>query len=137
MNGMAISLAGTPLALLGKKQRVGSEAAQESELQVLLYLDAARRGLCPTPCANGLAEHLIVAVYIAKRVKSGPFLRQVMAAYDALTRAMARPTRLLDLTTREYTALRAAFATYARALPAVEIGVMAEAQAELRRVLAL
>lgn len=48
-----------------------------------------------------------------------------MLAWGHLRKACARPTALLDLTTAEYAAIRLAISYYVRALPKLEVGVLA------------
>ncbi|CUI03919.1 hypothetical protein BN2497_2615 [Janthinobacterium sp. CG23_2] len=116
-----------PLILLAKKQTVGAEDASSIELMVLIHFDCARRGVCTNPGANFLTTHLIIASYLASRLKSKRFHDQVMRAYGMLCKASERPTATLALTTGEYLAVREALGTYFRNLPSVEVGVMHEA----------
>lgn len=116
-----------PLFLVAVKQKVGQEDADALALPVLVHFDAAKRGECTAAGANHLTLHLIIAAYIAAKTRSKTFYDCVQRAYKALEKACARPTKLLDLTTMEYTTLRAAFSMYVRALPNVEVGLMHEA----------
>ncbi len=126
----------SPLTLLVCKQRVGPDDAAQIELPVLIHLDAAKRGQCSNPGANFLTTHLIMASYIAMRTRSKAFHDLVVRGYNALAKASDRPTPVLALTTGEYAAVRAALATYLRALPIVEVGVMAEACAAAEQKMA-
>lgn len=116
-----------PLVLVGLKQRVGQEDADLIALPVLAWFDAAKRGLCTATGCNHLTTHLIIASYLAARTKSKKFHDIVTAGYAALGKAAARPTDLLDLTTKEYATLRLAIGWYVRALPLVEVAVLNEA----------
>lgn len=117
----------TPIGLLAKKQPVGKEDAADIELRVMLHFDAAKRGLGPAAGHNYLARHLVMAQYMASRLKSQPFHQQVIAAGEALRKAGLRPTKLLDLTTGEHATIAKAFKTYFRALPQFEVGALHEA----------
>lgn len=125
-----------PITLIACKQKVGAEDADKIALPVLIHLDCAKRGVCTAPGANFLTTHLIIASYIASRTKSQLFHDIVTGAYAALGRAADRPTVLLDLTTAEYQLIRTAFRWYLRAIPSVEVGVMAEACAAAERMMA-
>lgn len=125
-----------PLLLVAAKQRVGQEDADLIAIPVLAWLDAAKRGLCTATGCNHLTTHLIVASYIAAHTKSKRYHEIITKAYDMLGKAAARPTQLLNLTTPEYQALRAAFAWYLRSLPQVEVGMMAAACKTAERMMA-
>lgn len=116
-----------PMFLIAEKQRVGQEDANSIALTVLVWLDAAKRGKCTAPGCNHLTIHLIIASYIASKLKSRRFHDQVTAAYAALKKASDRETRLLDLTTGEHKAIAAAIKTYLCALANVEVGTMNDA----------
>ncbi len=116
-----------PLAVIACKQKVGNDDTDAIALPVMIHLDAAKRGQCTGPGVNFLTTHLIIASYIASRTKSRKFHDQVVRAYAQLGKASARPTELLDLTTKEYAEIKAAFGTYLRAMPNVEVGVMSQA----------
>lgn len=116
-----------PLVLVGLKQRVGQEDADLISLPVLAWFDAAKRGQCTATGCNHLTTHLIIASYLAARTKSKKFHDIVTAGYAALGKAAARPTDLLDLTTKEYATLRLAIGWYVRALPLVEVATLNEA----------
>lgn len=110
-----------PLLLVVAKQPVGQEDADQIALPVLVHFDAAKRGQCTAEGCNHLTTHLIIAAHIAAGTKSKTFYETVQRAYACLMKAAARKTKLLDLSTTEYTALRAAFGMYIRALPGLEI----------------
>lgn len=125
----------SPIELIARKQRVGTDDADAISLQVMIHLDAAKRAQCTAPGANYLTKHLIIASYIAAKAKSRRFHDQVTAAYSALEKASARPTKLLDLATGEHQAIRVAIRTYLCALPNVEVGTMGDACATAARML--
>lgn len=110
-----------PLALIGAKQRVGQEDADAIALPVLAWFDAAKRGECTATGCNHLTTHLIIATAIASRTNSRTFYDICRTAYDQLMKAASRPTKLLDLTTGEYQAIRKAFAWYVRSLPQCQV----------------
>ena len=116
-----------PLDIFARKQRVGHDDADAIALQILCHFDAAKRGQCTAAGANFLTTHLIIASYLASRLKSKRFHDQVTAGYVALKKASDRPTNLLDLTTKEHKQIAAALKTYLGALPSVEVGLMDEA----------
>lgn len=116
-----------PLALIAFKQRVGQEDADLIALPVLAWFDAAKRGLCTATGCNHLTTHLIISSYIAARTKSKTYHTIVTAGYAALAKAAARPTELLNLTTKEYQTIRLAIAWYVRSLPLVEVSTLNEA----------
>lgn len=116
-----------PLDIIARKQLVGREEAALIELPVLIHFDAAKRGRCTNAGANFLTTHLIIASFIAARTRSKRFHEQVTKAYAMLTKASERPTKALELTTTEYAAIKIAIASYMRALPSVEVGIMSDA----------
>lgn len=116
-----------PLTLIAIKQRVGQEDADAIALPVLAWLDAAKRGQCTAAGCNHLTTHIIIALRVAAITKSKHYYDTVMKGYEALNKAAQRPTDLLDLTTAEYKALRAAFSWYIRSLPQVEVGALNDA----------
>lgn len=124
-----------PLALVACKQRVGDEDANDIALPVLIHFDAAKRGQCTAAGCNFLTSHLIIAAFLASATRSKAFHECVDRAYQALMKAASRPTDTLDLTTSEYSALRAAFSLYLRALPSVEVGVLSRACAHSAKVM--
>lgn len=114
--------------LIAVKQRIEPDVVDHVALAVLLALDAAKRGLAPAPMANTLTEHLLTSVAIWSQMGNKPLYLAGVKAWQALSKACARPTQLLDLTTGEYAAIRLAISHYVRALPRLEIGVMTRAQ---------
>ncbi len=116
-----------PLEVIAGKQKVGGEQADAIALVVLISLDAAKRGAAPAVLANTLTEHLLMAVTIFSRAGNKPLYNCAAKAWMALCKACARPTKLLDLTTGEYAAIRVAVAYYLRALPNLQMCVLAYA----------
>jgi len=114
--------------LIAVKQRISEEDVFNVSLAVLLALDASKRGLAPAPVANTLTEHLLTSVAIWSQMGNKPLYLAGVKAWEALRKACARPTALLDLTTGEYAAIRIAISHYVRALPLLEIGVFTRAQ---------
>jgi hypothetical protein len=117
-----------PLDLLEAKQKIDPETVDLLSLAVLLALDAAKRAAAPAAVANTLTEHLLTSAAIWSITGNKPLYKVAAKAWDALRKASARPTKLLDLTTGEYAAIRLAVAYYVRALPKLELGVMLKAQ---------
>lgn len=113
-----------PLALVAAKQRVGQEDTDAIALPILVHFDAAKRGQCRAVGVNHMTTHLIIASYLAAHTRSKRYHEIVTHAYNMLAKAAARPTDLLDLTTSEYHALRAAFSWYLRSLPMIEVGML-------------
>jgi hypothetical protein len=116
-----------PLDLLAAKQVVGQEDADATALVVLIALDAAKRGLAPAPLANTLTEHLLTSAAVWSQMGNKQLYDKSVLAWSALRKACARPTTLLDLTTGEYAAIRLSIAHYVRALPKLEVGLLAVA----------
>lgn len=117
-----------PLALIAAKRKIEPDLADQLALAALLALDAAKRGAAPAPVANTLTEHLLTSVAIWSQQGNKPLYAAGAKAWQALIKACARPTVLLDLTTGEYAAIRLAIGYYVRALPMLEIGVLVAAQ---------
>lgn len=110
----------TPFELIALKQKVGHEYAEEVEMFVLIRFDAAKRGLLDAVGYNFISRHLVQAQYIFARLKAPNELLLAQLAGTAWIKAGARPTDTLDLTTSEYTAVRAGLKAYFRALPKIE-----------------
>jgi hypothetical protein len=70
--------------------------------------------------AQSCKDSLVQAQYIFARLKAPNELLLVQLAGTAWGKAGARPTDTLDLTTNEYTAMRAGLKAYFRALPRIE-----------------
>lgn len=117
----------TPLVTLAGKTRVGEEDAKTISLPLLLHFDAAHRGQCNNVGQQHLYKHLLAAQCVAVRTKSKAFYQITVDACDALMKASMRPTQLLDLTTKEYAAMRKAIGWYVKALPMLEVGVLSGA----------
>jgi hypothetical protein len=114
--------------LIEAKQRIDPEVQDQLALAVLLALDAAKRAAAPAAVANTLTEHLLTSAAIWSITGNKPLYVVAAKAWDALRKASARPTKLLDLTTGEYAAIRLAISYYIRVLPKIELGVMLKAQ---------
>jgi hypothetical protein len=117
-----------PFDLIAVKQRIDPEIVDQVALAVLLALDAAHRSAAPAPVANTLTEHLLTSVAIWSQMGNKPLYGAGVEAWQALSKACARPTALLDLTTGEYAVIRRAISYYVRALPKLELGVLTRAQ---------
>lgn len=124
-----------PLELLVKKQLIGKEDTDKIELPVLLHFDAARRGRLNNPGYNFISRHLVMANYLAVRLKSKSFLTIAECAGRLWSKAGLRPEHDLGLTTKEYRAIRACLGVYFRHLPHVEIGVYIEANQVAERLM--
>lgn len=116
-----------PLALFAGKQLVGQVDADYIALPVLISLDAAKRGQAPASLCNCITQHLLIACVIWTKLANKPMYDRSVAAWNAMVKACARPTDLLDLTTGEYQAIRTALSYYLRALPKVEVGTLSYA----------
>jgi len=114
-----------PLDLLAGKQLVGQDEADKTALLVLIALDAAKRGAAPGQLANTLTEHLLTSAAIWSQQGNRRLYDKTVLTWSHLRKACARPTALLDLTTGEYAAIRLAISYYVRALPKLEVGVLA------------
>lgn len=114
--------------LIAVKQRIEPEIVDQVVMAVLLALDAAHRRAAPPAVANTLMEHLLTSAAVWSQMGNKPLYLAAVKAWEALTKAFARPTALLDLTTGEYAVIRKAISYYVRALPKLEIGVLTRAQ---------
>jgi len=123
-----IGLALDPLAILAMKRHIDTDTCDQVAMVVLLAIDAAKRGAAPAPVANTLTEHLLTSVAFWAQTGNKRLHEAGVKAWEALRKAKARPTALLDLTTGEYAAIRLAVSYYVRALPRLEIGVLVMAQ---------
>ena len=124
-----------PLDVLAAKRLIEFEDADKIALLVLIALDAAKRGQAPASLANTLTEHLLTSAAIWSQQGSRRLYDKSVLAWTALRKACARPTALLDLTTGEYAAIRLSIAYYIRALPKLEVGVLAVAHDKALRQL--
>ena len=124
-----------PLDVLAAKRLIEPEDADKIALLVLIALDAAKRGQAPASLANTLTEHLLTSAAIWSQQGNGRLYDKSVLAWTALRKACARPTALLDLTTGEYAAIRLSIAYYVRALPKLEVGVLAVAHDKALRQL--
>lgn len=116
-----------PLLVIVGKQKVGQADADAIALPVLVSLDAAKRGLAPASLCNCITQHLLIACVIWTKMANKPMYDRSVTAWNAMVKACARPTDLLDLTTGEYQAIRTALSYYLRALPKVEVGTLSYA----------
>lgn len=113
---------------IAAKQKVGKEDADKIALVVLISLDAAKRAQAPAHLADVLTRHLMMATVLWTRLPGCTHQYKVaIEGWDALVKACRRPTQLLDLTTREYQAIRQAINYYLRALPQLELGALVHA----------
>lgn len=119
-----------PLQLVALKDRVRKEDTDDFALIALLHLDGAKRGQLPHAGYNTLATVILAAASIASQTRSKRFYDMCGVAYKKLVNAGLRPTKLLDLTTSEYQAIRDVISWYVRALPKLEVGVLATARAQ-------
>lgn len=116
-----------PIVLTALKQPVGREYADEVELWVWLHFDAAKRGFCGVDGYNFISRHLVHAQFIFAKVKQPGLLEVVRRAGAAWGHAGARPGKLVSLTTREYTDVRAGLRAYFRSLHKIEVATYREA----------
>jgi hypothetical protein len=124
-----------PLLRLVAHGAVGQQYADDVALSLLCWLDAAKRGQCTAFGCNLMTTNLIMATYIAAHTRSKRFHELATHAYSMLEKAAARPTPLLDLTTPEYNALRAAFGLYLRSMPTVKVGLITAAAQTAARMM--
>ena len=124
-----------PLDVLAAKRLIEPEDVDKIALLVLIALDAAKRGQAPASLANTLTEHLLTSAAIWSQQGNRRLYDKSVLAWTALRKACARPTALLDLTTGEYAAIRLSIAYYVRALPKLEVGVLAVAHDKALRQL--
>ena len=117
----------SPFDVIARKQKVGQEYANEAELFVLLHFDAAKRRRCTGAGYNFVSRHLVMAYFIAARMKSTGVMKLVQVAGDAWRKAGDRPTDHAALTTTEYLAVRAGLRAYFRALPSIAAGTYRQA----------
>lgn len=116
-----------PIKFITRKQLIGQDDTDKIELPVLIHFDAARRGRVTNPGYNFVSRHLVMANYLARRLKSRSFMTISECAGRLWSKAGARPGEFASLTTKEYAAIRACLGVYFRHLPRVEIGVYMEA----------
>lgn len=116
-----------PLARIYGKQKLGQEAANECALVMLLSIDAAKRGMAPGRMANNLCLYMLTALRIWHVAGNKALYDEAVKGWAALTKACARPTELLDLTTTEYTAIRRALGRFINLLPQIELATFTDA----------
>ena len=124
-----------PRDVLAAKRLIEPEDVDKIAMLVLISLDAAKRGAAPASLANTLTEHLLASAAIWSQKGNRQLYERAVKAWTALRKACARPTALLDLTTGEYAAIRLSIAYYVKALPKLEVGVLAVAHDKALRQL--
>ena len=122
-----------PLAHLYGKQKVGQEGADECALIMLIALDAAKRGQANAHLSNSLVLYLLAAVALWHKTNRTGLYRDAVNAFEMLAKAARRPTQLLDLTTTEYTTIRAALAEFMRVMPMLELNLFTSVLATAQR----
>jgi hypothetical protein len=121
-----------PLAVFGAKQKPDPEAVDKIAMVALVSLDAAKRGAAPAGLADTLTLHVMTGVLLYARMGNRAMYDMGVEAWNALVKACQRDTKLLDLTTGEYQKIRRSMQYYLRALPSVEVGILAAATIEAR-----
>ena len=116
-----------PIVFLTKKQLIGQADTDKIELPVLVHFDAAKRGRITNPGYNFISRHLVMANFLAVRLKSRSFQTISECAGKLWSKAGSRPGEFASLTTKEYAAIRACLGVYFRHLPRVEIGLYMQA----------
>lgn len=116
-----------PLEVLAARRKIEKEDADKIAMLVLVALDAAKRGAAPASLANTLTEQLLTSAAVWSMKGNAALYKTSVKAWNALLKACARPTVLLDLTTGEYAAIRVAIANYVKALPLLDAGTLATA----------
>lgn len=113
-----------PLMVIAGKTKIQPEDVDAIALPILIALDAAKRGKAPNSLSNTLARNMLAAAYIMTKNGNHAMYMSVADAWTALKSACERPTQLLDLTTKEYQALRKGVSTYLRTLPHIEAAML-------------
>jgi len=113
-----------PLMVIAGKTKIQPEDVDAIALPILIALDAAKRGKAPNSLSNTLARNMLAAAYIMTKNGNKAMYDTVANAWTALKSACERPTQLLDLTTKEYQALRKGVSTYLRTLPHIEAAML-------------
>jgi hypothetical protein len=126
--GARFTYVANPLDVLAAKRLLDSADVFMIRMAVLTALDAAKRGLATGRMANTLSQHLLTACAIWSQQGNRPAYVAGAKAWAAHSKALARPTSLLDLTTGEYAAIRLAVRHYVIALPLLEMGAYLAAQ---------
>lgn len=112
------------LALFGAKQPVPRELRDSISLELLIALDAAKRGQATDSMCNSLTVYLTAACMIWAKYKKRGKYDECSLGWNALLKAALRRTATLDLTTKEYAQLRAAVVSFVDGLRVMEIGVL-------------
>lgn len=122
--------------LIERKQKIGTARADQIELPVLIYFDAARtHKRCPPAGYNHIAYHLVLAYYLAKVDRSPSFCAICDYAGEAWRKAGGRAGNDLALTAKEYKIVRACLGVYFRKLPYIEQGVYQQAVVVVDRIM--
>ena len=125
----------SPLMQIAAKTKVQAEEHDKISLIVLTALDAAKRGRASNGQANTLTEHLMAFTLLTVKIANKAMYDRATAAWMAMGNACKRPTETLDLTTKEYQAIRCAVGHYLRAIPQLEAGVLVGAFLEAQKKL--
>lgn len=112
------------LQIVADKMKMQSAEIDDLALPLLIALDAAKRSKAPHSLSNTLARHLLAATYIMAKIGNKALYTAMADAWVALKTACERPTQLLDLTTKEYQAIRKAISYYLRTLPQIELAML-------------
>lgn len=124
-----------PLVRIAAKTKPRPEDVDKIAMVALVALDAAKRGQAPVSLCNLLTEHLMVNLLLWSKQGNKALYDRAVAAWMAMSKACARDTKLLDLTTGEYQAIRTAISHYLRAVPKLEIGQLFSLHVEAQRKL--
>lgn len=106
---------------LALKQRIAPEAVERISTLVLVHFDACKLGAGTTFSANLLTMHLTTMMFLGSRLRSQALYdlgnnayAKLLTACDRCTDERAGRFDPINLTTREYTSLRAAISVYLR-----------------------
>jgi hypothetical protein len=122
-----------PLMLIDMKSKPDQESVDKIHLSALIALDACKRGKCPNALANAFTEHLMVGLLLWAKQGNAALYGRSVEAWNAFCKALQRPTVTVDLTTTEYQAIRRSLQYYLRAIPQMEIGLIAGLYLEARK----
>jgi len=125
----------SPFAVIEAKAKPDQDAVDKIHMNALTALDAAKRGQATHALANTLTEHLMAGVLLWARMGNRALYERAVAAWMAMSKACKRDTQLLDLTTGEYCDIRVAMIYYLRAIPQLEVGILAAVFLEAQRKL--
>lgn len=110
-----------PLHMMRMKQRFGQQDANKLILPVLLYLDAAHRGVANMAAEQALIRVIVVVQVLAYTSKNKALHAVSEQANAAMLKACSRDRTCLAFTTREYQKMRHLVAAYVRILPDLEL----------------